>query len=97
MCLLITIAFTALFFVLMKLDHENKYSVRPVFITFLSASIMWVVDGIWRVIGGEPFWDFGEGEAALGGPQSSDTINTLQRRLCRRPDPASPASRPDEP
>ena len=49
MCLLITLAFTALFFVLMKLDHENRYSVRPVFITFLSASIMWGVDGVWRV------------------------------------------------
>ena len=66
MCLLNTLAFTALFFVLMKLDHENRYSVRLVFITFLSASIMWGVDGVWRVTGGEPFWDFGEGEAALG-------------------------------
>ena len=66
MCLLITLACTALFFVLMRLDRGNKFSVRPVFITFLSASIMWVVDGVWRTIDSEPFWDFGEGEAALG-------------------------------
>ena len=66
MCLLITLAFTALFFVLMRLDRGNKFSVRPVFITFLSASIMWAVDGVWRVIDGGPFWDMSEGEAALG-------------------------------
>ena len=66
MCLLITLAFTSLLFVLTRLDRGNKYSTSPVFITFLSASIMWGVDGVWRVTGGEPFWDFGEGEAALG-------------------------------
>ena len=66
MCLLITLAFTSLLFVLTRLDRGNKYSTSPVFITFLSASIMWAVDGVWRVIDGGPFWDMSEGEAALG-------------------------------
>lgn len=66
MCLLITLAFTALFFVLMKLDHENRYSVRLVFITFLSASIMWGVDGVWRVTGGEPFLGLRRGRGRFG-------------------------------
>ena len=40
MCLLITLAFTALFFVLMRLDRGNKFSVRPVFITFLCVGVV---------------------------------------------------------
>ena len=46
MCLLITLAFTSLLFVLTRLDRGNKYSTSPVFITFLSASIMWAVDAV---------------------------------------------------
>jgi len=66
MCLLITMAFAAVFYVLMRLDKDGRFMVRPVFITYFSAAIMWVVDGIWRVFGGEEFWDMEEGETALG-------------------------------
>lgn len=80
MCLLITvvaaIVFSALFFVSKKTDGaENpngsvlrKFS-QPLFTTtlaFWAAAIMWSVDGIANVAGGETFLDLSKEDALLG-------------------------------
>ena len=80
MCLLITVAaaivFSVLFFVSKRNDGaENpngsvlrKFS-QPLFTTMLAfwaAAIMWSVDGIASVLGGEPFFDLSKEDALLG-------------------------------
>lgn len=80
MCLLITVAmaivFSVLFFASKKTDGaENsngsvlrKFS-QPLFTTtlaFLAAAIMWSVDGIANVSGGEPFLKISKDDTVLG-------------------------------
>lgn len=80
MCLLITVAvaivFSVLFFVSKKTDgveNPNGSAIRkfsqPLFTTMLAfwaAAIMWSVDGIANVAGGEPFLDLSKEDAILG-------------------------------
>ena len=81
MCLLITVALAIVFSVLFFVSKRNngtenskssckkKFS-QPLFTTMLSfwaAAIMWSVDGIASVLGGEPFFDFSKEDAILGG------------------------------
>lgn len=80
MCLLITVAtaivFSVLFFVSKRnVGAENpncsalrKFS-QPLFTTMLAfwaAAIMWSVDGIANIAGGEPFLDLSKEDALLG-------------------------------
>ena len=80
MCLLITVAvaivFSVLFVVLKKTGGAEKSHVfilrkfsQPLFTTMLAfwaAAIMWSVDGIANVAGGEPFLDISKEDALLG-------------------------------
>ncbi|WP_296013165.1 hypothetical protein [uncultured Treponema sp.] len=80
MCLIITVAvaivFSVLFFVSKKTGGAEKshgYGIRkfsqPLFTTMLAfwaAAIMWSVDGIANVAGGEPFLDLSKEDALLG-------------------------------
>lgn len=80
MCLLITVAvaivFSVLFFVSKRNEGAEKshgYGIRkfsqPLFTTtlaFWAAAIMWSVDGIANVAGGEPFLDLSKEDALLG-------------------------------
>lgn len=80
MCLLIAVAaaivFSVLFFVSKKNDGaENPKTSRlrkftkPLFTTalaFWAAAIMWSVDGIANIAGGEPFFDLSKDDALLG-------------------------------
>ncbi len=80
MCLLITVAaaivFSVLFFASKKTDGaENSKTFRigkftkPLFTTtlaFLAAAIMWSVDGIANVSGGEPFLKISKDDTVLG-------------------------------
>ncbi len=80
MCLIITVfmaaVFSVLFIVSKKTDCTEKshgFALRkfsqPVFTTMLAfwaAAIMWSVDGIANVAGGEPFFDLSKDDALLG-------------------------------
>ena len=80
MCLLITVAVGIVFSVLFIVSKRNagaekshgfalrKFS-QPLFTTMLAfwaAAIMWSVDGIANVAGGEPFLDLSKEDALLG-------------------------------
>lgn len=80
MCLLITvvvaIVFSVLFIVSKKTGSAEKSHgftlgkfTQPLFTTMLAfwaAAIMWIVDGIANVAGGEPFFDLSKEDALLG-------------------------------
>ena len=80
MCLIITVfmaaVFSALFIVSKKTgstEKSNGFDLRkfrqPLFTTMLAfwaAAIMWSVDGIANVAGGEPFFDLSKEDALLG-------------------------------
>lgn len=81
MCLLITVAtaivFSVLFFFSKKDEGgaENSQGsvlrkfTKPLFTTtlaFWAAALMWSVDGITNVLGGEPFFDLSKDDALLG-------------------------------
>ena len=80
MCLLITvvaaIVFSALFIVSKRnvgSENPNGFALRkftqPLFTTMLAfwaAAIMWSVDGIANIAGGEPFLDLSKEDALLG-------------------------------
>ena len=80
MCLVITVLMAAVFSVLFIVSKRNtgaekshgfalrKFS-QPLFTTMLAfwaAAIMWSVDGIANVAGGEPFLDLSKEDALLG-------------------------------
>ncbi len=80
MCLLITVAVAIVFSVLFIVSKRNvgaenpncsvlrKFS-QPIFTTMLAfwaAAIMWSVDGIANVAGGEPFLDLSKEDVLLG-------------------------------
>ena len=80
MCLVITVFMAAVFSVLFIVSKRNagaekshsfalrKFS-QPLFTTMLAfwaAAIMWSVDGIANVAGGEPFFDLSKEDALLG-------------------------------
>ena len=80
MCLIITVFMAAVFSVLFIVSKRNdgaekshgfvlrKFS-QPVFTTMLAfwaAAIMWSVDGIANVAGGEPFFDLSKEDSFLG-------------------------------
>ncbi len=80
MCLIITVfmaaVFSVLFIISKKTDGAEKshgFALReitqPLFTTMLAfwaASIMWSVDGIANVAGGEPFFDLSKEDTLLG-------------------------------
>ncbi len=80
MCLIITVFMAAVFSVLFAVSKktcsaENSKAFalqklsQPLFTTMLSfwaASIMWSVDGIANILGGEPFLDLSKEDALLG-------------------------------
>lgn len=80
MCLIITVLMAAVFSVLFVVSKRNagaeksngftlrKFS-QPLFTTMLAfwaAAIMWSVDGIANVAGGEPFLDLSKEDVLLG-------------------------------
>lgn len=69
MCLLMTIlaavVFTVVWFVTKKNGHEHK-SLFTTLLMFWAASLMWSVDGIASVIGGESFFDISKEDTILG-------------------------------
>lgn len=80
MCLVITVLMAAVFSVLFIVSKRNagaekshgftlrKFS-QPLFTTMLAfwaAAIMWSVDGVANVAGGEPFLDLSKEDALLG-------------------------------
>lgn len=69
MCLIITIfaavVFTALWAVSKRSGHESK-SLRTTLLMFWAAALMWSVDGIASVIGGEGFFDISVSDTILG-------------------------------
>lgn len=81
MCLLITVATAIVFSVLFFASKRNKVSAenadcsgirkftKPLFTTalaFWAAAIMWSVDGIANVLGGEPFLEISKEDSVLG-------------------------------
>lgn len=80
MCLLITVAtaivFSVLFFVSKKTDSAENVNgsdirkfTKPLFTTalaFWAAALMWSVDGIANVSGGEPFLEISKEDSVLG-------------------------------
>ncbi len=81
MCLIITVLMAAVFSVLFTVskktcgaENSNSSGIKkfsqPLFTTMLSfwaAAIMWSVDGIANILGGEPFFDLSKEDAILGG------------------------------
>ena len=69
MCEIITIltagAFTALYFIQKKNGAVNK-SVFTAMLMFWGAALMWAVDGIASVAGGEAFFDISMEDTILG-------------------------------
>lgn len=69
MCLIMTI-FAALVFTVLWLVSKSKGQERKSFFTtllmFYSAAIMWSVDGIASVLGGESFFDISVSDTILG-------------------------------
>jgi len=69
MCLILTICaavvFTALYFINKKNGKVRKSLLNTVFM-FWAAAIMWCVDGIASVYGGEPFFDISQEDTILG-------------------------------
>lgn len=69
MCLLMTVfaalVFTVLWAVSKKQERECK-SFRTTLLMFWAASLMWSVDGIASVLGGESFFDISVSDTILG-------------------------------
>lgn len=69
MCLIMTILAAAVFTVLWAVSkrggHENK-SLWTTLLMFWAASLMWSVDGIASVLGGESFFDISVSDTILG-------------------------------
>ncbi|SEQ84702.1 hypothetical protein SAMN04487977_11239 [Treponema bryantii] len=69
MCLIMTaitaIVFTASFFVNKKKGNVNK-SVFMAMLMFWAASLMWSIDGVASVLGGEGFFDLSIEDTILG-------------------------------
>ena len=62
MCLIITIITAAVLTVVWFILRQNGKNVKSLFTTMLAfwaAALMWSVDGVASVIGGEPFFDRG--------------------------------------
>ncbi len=80
MCLLITVAVAIVFSVLFFVSKRNAGTENPngsalrkfsqslftTMLAFWAAAIMWSVDGIANVAGGEPFLDLSKEDALLG-------------------------------
>lgn len=69
MCLIMTILAAAVFTVLWAVSkhggHESK-SLWTTLLMFWAASLMWSVDGIASVLGGESFFDISVSDTILG-------------------------------
>lgn len=69
MCLIMTIfaalVFTALYLV-SKFKGQERKSFFTTLLMFFSAALMWSVDGIASVIGGESFFDISVSDTILG-------------------------------
>ncbi len=67
MCLILT-TFAAIFATIIWYFKANdrKYKVGTLSLMYWGASIMWFVDGIYSVIGGEAFFDLSVDDALLG-------------------------------
>ena len=69
MCLIMTICAAVVFSVLYAVNKKNgrtKKSVTNTCLMFWAAAIMWSVDGIASVYGGEPFFDISREDTVLG-------------------------------
>ena len=69
MCLIITIitaaVLTVVWFIL-RLNGKNVKSLFTTMLAFWAAALMWSVDGVASVIGGEPFFDISMEDTILG-------------------------------
>ena len=69
MCLIMTAiaatAFTAVYFILHH-NGKNAGSVFTTMLAFWAAALMWSIDGIASVIGGESFFDISKEDTLLG-------------------------------
>ncbi|MCR4717870.1 MAG: hypothetical protein K5656_11900 [Lachnospiraceae bacterium] len=67
MCLIITACAAAITAALYFTKYsDEKYNLLMLVLMYLSASLMWSVDGIFSVIGGESFFDMSANDALLG-------------------------------
>lgn len=69
MCLIMTIIAALIFTVIYALSKKNNKATKSMLITlfmFWSAAIMWSVDGIASVAGGEGFFDISRQDTILG-------------------------------
>ena len=69
MCLIITIITAAVLTVVWFILRQNGKNVKSLFTTMLAfwaAALMWSVDGVASVIGGEPFFDISMEDTILG-------------------------------
>ena len=69
MCLIITICLAVAFtvaFLLNKKDGKNNKSVFLTMLMFWAASLMWSMDGVASVLGGEGFFDLSMEDTILG-------------------------------
>lgn len=69
MCLILTILSAAVFSVIYLLGGKNAgnaVALKATLLMFWAAALMWSVDGIASVLGGEPFFDISAEDALLG-------------------------------
>lgn len=70
MCLMMSALAAAAFFVLSAVQKKRgsscARSARTAGVMFAAASLMWCVDGVASVFGGEPFLDVSRGDFILG-------------------------------
>ena len=69
MCLIMTICAAVVFTVIYFMNKKNgkvRKSISNTCLMFWAAAIMWSVDGISSVMGGEPFFDISREDTILG-------------------------------
>lgn len=67
MCLILTIFAAALCSGLWyRFDRSNVRKIGTLALMFWGASLMWLVDSVFAVFGGEPFFDISMEDAVLG-------------------------------
>lgn len=69
MCLILTILSASVFSVIYLLGGKNSgnaAALKTTALMFWAAALMWSVDGIASVLGGEPFFDISAEDALLG-------------------------------
>lgn len=66
MCLILSITAFVAFALLNLLSKKKNTAASTTMLMFLSASLMWCVDGIANIMEGEPFFDISQEDTVLG-------------------------------